>query len=1002
VFDSTDRSLAMARDSVALRSADLEQAKRNRLDAEEAARVKAWGARRGRPAAAVTFADLERVPVHCSSSLTGDWIALDACRPGQLPERPGDGVSCSTINVLDDFHLPAALKSYTPVRWRAVADCIRRDRALLWVLTEVTPALAAFILNEDSVKRWYSSSDGPTSGFGTLPTTSGATGQLVLVRRDVQVESVHHTSTSQTSGKRLSFVVATLPDGVTTMALCGVHLTSGQADRSDSALAVDKRRRQLEHVMRRLEGFSVGGKPCQLLVVAGDFNFKSGADEAACADLLRGFVEAAVGPGTGGTYDPANNGMAGLGTAGHGAMRLDRIYMRRRGGEVAALRHQVFATEAILGADQFEDDAVRRLLPRGLMTSDHYGVSTVYALGGAQWPRPRPLAGASGGGGWSNMTALALLPSPSARQEIDGWMRRERDPAFAKWPAHCNLLFPFVAPQLVAAFATEFRHRIVIGNLRHPVKLQFDRVASFRHKSTTTVHLRCAQSGALAGLHAAAESAATQVAGPRPSRDGRPVDAAYNPHVKLAGKLRNEVGPRIDSLLAELQQQFEELGRGRWDVDAVRSVVVLQKVGERMTVVEDVRLDRGRDASPAKQSLTVLRSVCRSVFGGRSDFALTPVGSAALTKGRGVVSDVDVVLVPPHSHRDMAVEEFAVAVRDVLGNGAGQHAVRLVGDTKVVALDLRDSHQLLPVDVMFGDTRHSRQAIQDAGALGARLDRIVATTALTRAVLVDALTEVKAWARAKMLTQRSLTLFAGMSWSIMLAVAAESLRPTPAPGVAALLAHFFSTFAAFDWRAHALSLDGAVDRRREAAVLDGRDCSNDGSVVVTPSPPYANANRGVSAAVVSAVQAEMRRALQAVQADEWSEYSRQPVVQLGGRYTAAVEVRFQLAETADLTRDVAEVEGWLRGRFVLFARHELGGRGLAVRPGSGLTVRRDGRGGATARLICGLDEALSAARAEDRERLVSHAEAQLNDRFLRWDERPARCTLRVLLTSEFE
>lgn len=1024
VFQSTDMDAALSLAKVSLRAVDLEQAQSNRIEDEEARRLKAWIPRQSRPVIA-SFSDLSRVSVHRVSAVSGSWIALDSlaarrsldeafsfssgtdtpsCSSSNgAPESEASLLSVRTLNVLHDAYLSTSVKSLTPSRWQAIADAIACNSATFYVLTEATRAFANFLLADARVKKMYSSTDGPLSGFQTLPPASAATGQLVLIRRDVEVKSVYFTTTSKSTGKRLVFVVAILPCG-TSMALAAVHLTSGQIGSSESAPAVAKRRQQLEFVLKRLSSLTVDvDTTCALQVVAGDFNFHD-ADDDACRGLLQGFVEASSEMHCP-TYDPTRNSLAAMNSCREEGVRLDRIYVKDATknmscaeSSVSVLNHKLFLTEPIsTERPLLFDQELRALLPIGLFPSDHFGVSTLFALGGA----PRPNHGKSN---WSMSTALAIIPETYSLGEIDAWLRKEHDPAHRKWMPHVNLLYPFVAADLVEQFICDFRDYRLLGGPTMPnrVDLKFKGVSSFKHKTTSTVFLEGEGNDGLQEIRALAKNVAERVAG-GPATQGRSQAAGgWVPHMTLA-KLNNQKSD-VPAFVQKAQDEFL-MKKGRWD-RPTSSLAILQKIGSRMEVVEMVKLGSsyGR-SSRTKKTLQLTKALARQVFYGRRDFQLTPVGSAAITKGKGSsqTSDVDVVLVPPPKYSQMTPKEFAASAQQVLSEGPdGGCTIRIAGDANcpIVAIDLAKSHQLLPVDILFGNTYFSEQAIADGEAITAQVEHLVNTTSLTSETFADTLLEVKGWAKGKMLTQRGYTLFAGVAWSILL-VAATTLASKDdfdALGdVQSLLIYFFHIYSTFDFRTTAITVAGPIPRSSLGA-SDAGDGAKDGSVVLTPVS-HTNANRGVSRAVTHEVQKEMKTALAALQCGipQWHSYSRMEIEELESRYDSLVVVSIAVSDEFC----VPLVEGWLRGRFAHFANQELGERGIAVRPSAKLRITRlEAHSRVSCVMYCGVCEEWCTAPMSARNGLVSHAAGTLNDRFLRWDQRPASSSLRVGLVSQ--
>lgn len=1005
VFHSTDLAAANLPGKAAIRLADRREAEQNRADAEEAARLKAWVPRRSKKQTTI-FQGLEKVHIHSVSRLTGEWVALDQCASGTLdvnPNSSGNELSVSTLNVLSDFHLPEHLKRFSQQRWNRVAEIIANNPSHIWVLTEVVQSFASLLLSCDAIKEIYRSSIGASNNFRGIPADPSATGQLVLIRRDIACNSVYFTKAAQSTGKVLTLVTCSLPSGAT-VGLCAVHLTSGQKDSSTSSLAVEKRTSQLAEALKHLHALQVKEEPCLLQVIAGDFNFKSAVDDHANASLLNGFVEAGVHLQRN-TYVPSQNRLARLNGSGDN-MRLDRIYMKfsdtgvRSSVSPKVVDHRLLATEPLeaLVEDKLGAESDNAMMP--LMTSDHFGVSTTfsvtsdYTLGANAQER---------GNSWTATTALALLPTKEYQQFLDEWIRSEHDSSVKKWPAHCNVLFPFVAPKLIAATLSDLSDSIVVHGFKNEIlDISFSGVNSFRHKATSNIHLEIAAptGNKLRELHNLAKQSAERIAGAMPSRK-HAVDIDYNPHVTLA-KIRR--GPGLDGtgFIERVQREFEEFDSQRWKC-VPHTLVVLQKCDDRMNVVAEQTLPPAlNQASLTKQTLLLLRSICKLVFKGSSNFEIHPVGSAALLKGKGEISDVDVVLSAPEMFKSMTSKEFADAVTAVMA-ATGNHRVRgCTGDATIISIDLQDSHALLPIDIMFGETKYSLQAQDDFEQLSQVLEGLIADQKLTRDVFTDALSQIKIWARSRMLTQRAYGLWSGIAWSIMLLAVCRTGGYT---STQELISSFFAFYVAVDWEIEAVSIDGLVSRNN-LTVLDGRDCRKDGAIVLSAGKwtDRSNVIRGVSRTVAL----DMKRELALAQTHHgrgddasWIHFMSTPAPSMRDVYDSCIVVRFSFTKTDNMMIDVANIEGWLKGRFALFSTAELGERGLCVRPSAKLDVEAHGVV-LTAELVCGIDEDLSSPIFSKRAQLVRHAELQIRDRFLRWDDRPPSAVVEVKLETSLE
>lgn len=946
IFKSTD--VIDTPEAVARREADVTQAQENKAEDQDRI-VRPLNVRPSSFEEA--FRKLTRVPVHRYSTVSEKWEILES-----VSVRPGSAASkyltIATVNVLQDKYLPASMQTYTEARWRAITEEIVTQQAAIWVLAEATVAFAQFVLANPQIQAQYSSTDGPLGEFSVLPKVSGATGQLVLVRRDFDVQSVHFYKSPQVKGKQVVFVVTKF-NGLA-VALAAVHLTAGQIGRTGCAEAVEKRRMQLKFALQCLMMLEADNIPCDIQVVAGDFNFHP-ADDAVCRPFLEHFVEVDDGDAT---FDPGRNSLAALQSTS-APRRTDRIYARfvdEEGKSLLSVSEHRLLLEKPLELSAEELPLVE------VYPSDHFGIMTIFCVGAEKHlPRKTPA--------WSTSTALAILPSKQSQEEIDAWMRNKHDVSHGKWPPHLNLLFPFVASDLLSSFVENFNDAVRLksdfSTKRH---VSLDKVDCFRHKGISTIYLSTLDDGEpLKQLQGVVEQVAAQLAGPPPHMSGRPT-SGWTPHLTVA-RVRN-ADVDIFKLLEETRARFDD---EKWSLDW-NKMYVLQKFGPRMEIVETITLPFRNKMLSTQVTLEFVGALGRRIFAG-DVFTLTPVGSAAYLNG--TLRDVDVVLYEPKTSR-MSAAQFAVAANEAL-EGAG--SVRVVDDAicPVITISgLQATHGVLPVDVMYGQTEGAAQAIRDTNAISARL----ATFSPSHELFTETLSEVKKWADMKMLTGRGYTLFPGVAWTIMMLAVANNCRGEF--DAMSLLEMFFESYASLDFGANTITIDGIVHR----------PCSAAAPCVVLMPASQDNVCRRVSRVVVHAVQAEMRMAAHSLKhagapnTFTWRTYARSKVTveDIMGSYGSSVVI-FVCG-----LNDISGFEGWLRGRLAQFLNKELGERNICVRPTASLSVSNG-----ECSYECAVCDTLSTAPPADRRKLVAQAGAALHDRFMRWEKRTENAKLRVAL-----
>jgi len=1024
VFHSTDMEAAQTPHCKHIRQKDLEQALENAAEDEENRLLNAHVPGRTRAPDANAICDKFRpVPIHLYNTALSQWIAVDSL-PSQevpLPQESTEGMlSVAALNV---FHPREYYESdpYCVVlcseqeRWDSIIDTILHEKPMFWVFSEATTKFARYISGNVHVRGLYNASDSPVRNFATLPSTVDydATGMLLLIRRDVAVPRVLFHEPDQKNGKRFLFVEGKLPNNGPTVIIAAVHLTAGPLGKGATLEAASRRRKQLKFVMDCLDRISASREGV-LQVIAGDFNFCS-SDDDTVNDMLEPFIEAPAGLQKN-TFDPQRNTLAALSSNGI-ARRTDRIYVRYSQPQpstnpVAVKEHRLLCEETFPVPETGDVDGSLHF-PSGLFASDHFGVLSCFQTRSASKSTP---AESDNKELWTTSMALTLLPDGSTQEEISEWLKIPHDVSQGKWPPHLNVLFPFVVPELLPVFKKRFADLVRLAGGEQAPSVGRRRtaalvdVSSFRHPGISTVFLRpdeCTNS-ALKRLHALALQAAEEIAGPMPIFKGRPV--GWNPHLTVA-RLRNADENVPEFVRATRSRFIAEKKRDAW-VLPLSNLTVLQKGGGRMQEIDYVPVRsviRGGSVTASK-TLRFVSSLARRVFNGSNDFRLLPVGSAVLLRDYAPVRDLDVVLIPPGDcELSCTASQFAAIASEKL-KGARPGAVRLADDAICPIVELggmMETHGVLPVDIMYGNTEAARDAIFDMRAFKNKLDKLVEETTLDHQHLATGLGEVKRWAEAKMLTGRGYTLFSGVAWTTMMFAAVSRAIEEQKVDldnedeiILDLLEVFFNTYAEFDFSNKNIAIDGFSN----VSAWEKAHGPMIAAFVLTPTSRH-NATRRVSSGVVQVVQAEMRSALETIRRARtssgltaWESY-RSHALSVDS-ILRVHPTNIVVVITGIEASFVVEVDGWLRGRFAQFANKDLGqDRGIWLRPASKLEVASPGVNETTisVSLTCGICESTTIAPVHERRQLVSQAAAELNDRFLRWNMRPAETKLRVLV-----
>lgn len=140
----------------------------------------------------------------------------------------------------------------------------------------------------------------------------------------------------------------------------------------------------------------------------------------------------------------------------------------------------------------------------------------------------------------SFQTAIAIIPPPYLHPRINS-LRSLYDKSYKKWPAHINVLYPFVAPELLDLAVQTIRGVLEeTGESGNGFTLELDTPGNFRHRQNATVYLspgphdggtvKHPETGSGTNLRVLEELLAS--AFERRASSG-PGDGAYRPHLTV-------------------------------------------------------------------------------------------------------------------------------------------------------------------------------------------------------------------------------------------------------------------------------------------------------------------------------------------------------------------------------------------------------------------------------------------------------------------------------------
>ncbi|HEY3448770.1 MAG TPA: poly(A) polymerase [Myxococcales bacterium] len=395
-------------------------------------------------------------------------------------------------------------------------------------------------------------------------------------------------------------------------------------------------------------------------------------------------------------------------------------------------------------------------------------------------------------------SALVLLPPPEAWPAIQD-IRRVHDRHFERWMPHVNLLYGFVAEAQLPE-AAERVARIVRGI--EPFEVSLKDFGTFDHRTRSTLWLRpdTRPKGALVDLQAA-----LQQAFPRCDEQSK-VGERFTPHLSLG-----QFPDSPTAVAASRSFHFEPL---RFQA---RELCLISRRGDEPFEV-GYRVPLG--PPPALRLFDRIDQIVASL-GARAHL----VGSYRLGIA-SASSDLDLVVVGPEAVRPLLQEALP-------GSRLADDALH-----PVLKADLEGVH----VDVAFAtDDGTVPQAVRDSDEL-LRVGASVVGEDLFRAVA----RAVRSWASMRDLRSNAYGLFGGISWNVLAAWACAHAPPT-ARTTAKILDFFFESFGRWDWsKPVALSAQAAKSEAR------GRMC------ILTPTAPFANSARNVTASTFDLLREELR------------------------------------------------------------------------------------------------------------------------------------------------
>lgn len=975
IFGSSDASRAFSADAQLTRSKDVAQAMENTRKREQD--------RNNR----VDMGRLISASVHEFSDQLRQWIAspssdgnqkTDDCKPAEKTVT----MKVATLNVLNDafvldevsHHEREELVKIRTERWNSITDHIKSTEADAMVLTEVTRAFAQHLLSDSDIRQRFAASDSPASDFWSLPPEKSpfSTGQLILIRLEHSVRSMHVTRTSQAK----SFVYANVHHrtGLKVL-LCAVHLTAGRATCNDEACVyVEKRKDQLAHVLATMRKLGDRSSEATVNVIAGDFNIA--AEEEILSIKDQGYKEA-EGVDLHSSFDPTTNYLAKLSSLTNQPKRLDRVYARGSAETTAVVKDlSLFLTDKLIPFDCKESHVQR------VHASDHYGVLCTLHLESVDTKKAR-IEGEVGYMSmdmlnkhrqkveirreWSKLSALAFVPEEEVGNIIDRDLRSNYDPMVSRWPPHINVIYPFVHPSVLQVVKKSIQNALVLHEASSyseaEMKLGFcKKVGCFKHRFTSSVFLQPGfeLTDFLKKKREVMYRACERVIKSQDNSD----QFEFNPHLTV-GKFKNteNVCSAQDTINNQLDSIFDAFQKYK-----MTSLNVLQRIGGKMVTVDGIQFFPRNYQSIYERSLHFVTALLETVFDS-DQIEVIVVGSASILE-HNTATDIDIVLNMKGQNHDLSVNTLAEKIQEVINSE--EIIIRPVNanNCNIVHIDICNKrNDYLPIDIMW-DVRHDDSTSAGEDAIeGMHIFRKIGEGDKNFSELLK---NVKQWGEKMNLCGSPFGLFRGIAWSVMSACVLSDIDVDEPEE---LLSKFCEYFAEFDWNMYEVSVNGKQTKK----------ISSPEAVIRLPSNE--NCSGSISPSALCSFKRlcsiyESAENLDSMFQEEWNTH-----------YKRRLGIFIELEGHDEKTKQ--EVIGWVKSKFqwlqcIYFSEQ----CHLSIRSTSRFQCLKEG----TLKLQCGIDEKLSSTDSlREVEKIVLKAETKFRDDFLRWDCKPSRSSVGIHL-----
>lgn len=424
---------------------------------------------------------VQRISSYRYAPASEQWVPVfEASTPplnsAQLPERSLEALKIVTYNVLNDMLDHERFDRVLHVLVEASADVV--------LLQEVTNEFLQAVLQHPFLQatgyyltqtQWWGVNDHGLRVLSRFPIV-----QTVISKSQRQLGAVVKVETERS-------------DSPFYVKLLNVHLTSRyhEVDEYTEKQGISKRTHQVECA---LAAINFQHSRDTLPMVAGDFNFADGTEEAeVLGELLKQYnmvdawneklVHSGAEAGTddGFTFNPATNELSAERARHKEPRRIDRILLSNYSN-----RKQFKVQEMVLIGNSHEPTP----------PSDHYGLSLTLQLLSSPaaiftHEKSIPFVPSELHSGYSS--ALCLIPNEiGPLYTLVQNLREKYDPSFERWPPHINIMFPFVKDdgnnfiQCSDLIAKIFAEEKLFNT---PLKIIFDRFGIFEHRSDSYVFL---------------------------------------------------------------------------------------------------------------------------------------------------------------------------------------------------------------------------------------------------------------------------------------------------------------------------------------------------------------------------------------------------------------------------------------------------------------------------------------------------------------------------------